>query len=93
MFERTNCVFMSTNVRSGTARALVISTGQATAFGQIAQRLTLRPPETEFAHGVRRFGYLLGEVMLVLVLIVFAINVFFHKPILDSLLFSVALAE
>lgn len=90
--ERTNCVFMGTNVRSGTARALVISTGQATAFGQIAQRLTLRPPETEFAHGVRRFGYLLSEVMLVLVLIVFAINVFFHKPILDSLLFSVALA-
>jgi Mg2+-importing ATPase len=89
---RTNCVFMGTNVRSGSARALVVQTGASTAFGQIAERLTLRPPETEFERGIRRFGYLLTEVMLVLVLIVFAVNVFFHKPVLDSLLFSVALA-
>jgi Mg2+-importing ATPase len=90
--ERINCVFMGTNVRSGSARALIVQTGAATAFGQIAERLTLRPPETEFERGIRRFGYLLTEVMMVLVLIVFAINVFFHKPVLDSLLFSVALA-
>jgi Mg2+-importing ATPase len=90
--ERTNCVFMGTNVRSGSARALVVHTGTATAFGQIAERLTLRPPETEFERGIRRFGYLLTEVMMVLVLIVFAVNVFFHKPVLDSLLFSIALA-
>jgi Mg2+-importing ATPase len=90
--ERTNCVFMGTNVRSGSARVLIVQTGMTTAFGQIADRLTLRPPETEFERGIRRFGYLLTEVMLVLVLIVFAVNVFFRKPILDSLLFSVALA-
>jgi Mg2+-importing ATPase len=90
--ERTNCVFMGTNVRSGSARALIVQTGTSTAFGQIAERLTLRPPETEFERGIRHFGYLLTEVMLVLVLIVFAVNVFFHKPVLDSLLFSVALA-
>jgi Mg2+-importing ATPase len=90
--ERINCVFMGTNVRSGSARALIVQTGAATAFGQIAERLTLRPPETEFERGIRRFGYLLTEVMMVLVLIVFAVNVFFHKPVLDSLLFSVALA-
>jgi Mg2+-importing ATPase len=90
--ERTNCVFMGTNVRSGSAQVLIVQTGMATEFGRIAGRLTLRPPETEFERGVRRFGYLLSEVMLILVLIVFAVNVFFHKPVLDSLLFSVALA-
>jgi Mg2+-importing ATPase len=90
--ERTNCVFMGTNVRSGSARALIIQTGQATAFGQIAQRLTVRPPETEFEHGVRRFGYMLSQMMLILVVAVFAINVYFQKPILDALLFSIALA-
>jgi len=90
--ERTNCVFMGTNVRSGSARALIVQTGTATAFGQIAERLTLRPPETEFERGVRRFGYLLSEVMLILVLIVFAINVFLQKPVLDAFLFSIALA-
>jgi Mg2+-importing ATPase len=90
--ERTNCVFMGTNVRSGSARLLVVQTGTVTAFGQIAKKLTLRPPETEFERGIRRLGYLLTEVMFVLVFAVFAINVFFKKPVLDSLLFSIALA-
>ncbi len=90
--QRTNCVFMGTSVRSGTARVLIIRTGQQTVFGQVAHRLVLRPPETGFERGIRRLGYLLTEVMLVLVLAVFAINVFFHKPVLDSLLFSIALA-
>lgn len=90
--ERTNVVFMGTNVRSGTARALIVQTGSQTTFGQIAETLTLRPPETEFERGIRRFSYLLTELMLVLTIIVFSINVFFQKPVLDSLLFSVALA-
>ncbi|MGA9351682.1 MAG: magnesium-translocating P-type ATPase [Anaerolineae bacterium] len=92
LVERTNCVFMGTNVRSGSARVLIVQTGKATAFGQIAERLTLRPPETEFERGIRHFGYLLTQVMMLLVLIVFAVNVFFNKPVIDSLLFSVALA-
>jgi Mg2+-importing ATPase len=48
LVERTNCVYLGTNVRSGTASCLVVATGPATAFGAIAHRLTLRPPETEF---------------------------------------------
>jgi Mg2+-importing ATPase len=90
--DRSNVVFFGTNVRSGTASVLVVHTARATVFGQIAHRLSLRPPETEFERGLRRFGYLLSEVMLVLVLLVFGINVFFHKPVLDALLFSLALA-
>ncbi|MDZ4159854.1 MAG: magnesium-translocating P-type ATPase, partial [Anaerolineaceae bacterium] len=90
--ERTNTVFMGTNVRSGTARALIVHTGAQTAFGQIAHRLSLRPPETEFERGIRHLGYLLTEVMFVLVLGIFAFNVFFQKPVMDSLLFSIALA-
>ncbi len=89
---RTNVVYMGTSVRSGSARALIVETGPATAFGQIADRLVLRPPETEFQHGIRRLGYLLTEVMFLLVLGIFAFNVYFQKPILDSLLFSIALA-
>ena len=90
--ERTNCVFMGTSVRSGRAHAVIVQTGKATAFGQISQRLQLRPPETEFERGIRRLGYLLSEVTFLLVLAVFAVNVFFHKPVVDSLLFSLALA-
>jgi len=90
--ERTNSVFMGTNVRSGSAKVLVVETGRNTAFGQIANRLSLRPPQTEFELGIKRLGYLLTEVMFVLVIGIFFFNVLFHKPVLDSLLFSIALA-
>jgi Mg2+-importing ATPase len=90
--ERTNVAFMGTNVRGGSARVLIVETGLNTAFGHIADRLTLRPPETEFEHGIKRLGYLLTEVMFVLVLAIFTFNVAFQKPVLDSLLFSIALA-
>ncbi len=43
LMERVNCVFMGTNVRSGTARALMVRTAKETVFGQIAERLKLRP--------------------------------------------------
>jgi Mg2+-importing ATPase len=90
--ERTNVIFMGTSVRSGSAKVLIVKTGLNTAFGQIANRLTLRPPETEFERGIKQLGYLLTEVMFLLVLGIFAFNVFFHKPVWDSLLFSIALA-
>lgn len=90
--ERTNCVFMGTSVRNGTAQALIVQTGKATVFGQIAERLSLRPPETEFERGIQRFGYLLTQVMLVMVIVVLAANIFLAKPPIDSLLFALALA-
>lgn len=90
--DRTNCVFMGTNVQNGSAKVLLVKTGKETAYGAIAQKLTLRPPETEFERGIRHFGYLLTQIMLILTLLVFAINVLYARPAIDSLLFSVALA-
>lgn len=90
--ERTNCVFMGTSVGSGTAQVLIVQTGKGTMFGQIAERLSLQPSETEFERGVQRFGYLLTQVMLVMVVIVLAFNIFLAKPPIDSLLFALALA-
>ena len=90
--ERTNCVFMGTSVSSGSAQALIVRTGKSTVFGQIAEKLSLHPPETEFERGIQRFGYLLTQVMLVMVIIVLAINIFLKKPPIDSLLFALALA-
>jgi P-type Mg2+ transporter len=89
---RSNCLFMGTHVTSGSASAIVALTGRRTAFGQIYDHLQLRSPETEFERGIRRFGYLLMEVTSILVFGIFAINVFLHKPVLDSFLFAVALA-
>ncbi len=90
--ERTNCVFMGTSTGSGTAQVLIVQTGLATVFGQVAEHLRLRAPETEFERGIRQFGNMLTQVMLVMVVIVLAVNVFLKKPVIDSLLFSLALA-
>jgi P-type Mg2+ transporter len=90
--KRTNALFMGTHVVSGSAQALMVRTGIETEFGKISERLKLRPPETEFERGVRRFGYLLMEVTLLLVLAIFAINVYLARPVLESFLFSLALA-
>jgi Mg2+-importing ATPase len=90
--KRTNCVFLGTNVRSGTARCLVVATGPSTEFGTIAHRLALRPPETEFDKGIRHFGYLLTSAMLIMVLLVFVAHVFRGRPPVETLLFAIALA-
>ena len=90
--KRTNSLFMGSHVISGKATALVIKTGGETEFGKISSGLQHKAPETDFEHGIRRFGYMLMEITLLLVIIIFAINVYLHKPILDSFLFSLALA-
>jgi Mg2+-importing ATPase len=89
---RTNAVFAGTSVRSGTALALMVATGAETEFARIAEAVERKIPETEFARGIRQFGTLMTQIMLVMVLIVFAANLFLHRPLIDSLLFSLALA-
>jgi Mg2+-importing ATPase len=90
--RRGNSLFRGTHVVSGTAIMVVAHTGATTEFGRVSQRLQLRPEETEFERGVRRFGHLLLEVTLLLILGIFAVNVYLHHPVLDSFLFSLALA-
>lgn len=90
--ERKNALFMGTHVVSGTAKALVVLTGKNTEFGNISGRLAFSPPETEFEHGVRRFGYFLLEVTLFLLIIIFAFNIYLERPVIESLLFALALA-
>jgi Mg2+-importing ATPase len=90
--QRTNALFMGTHVVSGTATALVVLTGAATEFGKVSDQLKLKAAETEFERGVRRFGYFLMEVTLLLVIAIFAINVYLARPVLEAFLFSLALA-
>ncbi len=89
--QRTNSVFLGTSVRSGTAEVVVMATGRRTQFGAIADRLTAKPIESDFAQSVRRFGAMLIRVMIVVVLFVLTANQLLGRPFLDSLLFAVAL--
>jgi len=90
--QRTNSLYMGTNVISGTAKAVVVHTGKQTEFGKVSERLKLKPPETEFERGLSKFGYFLMEVTLILVVLIFVANVYLNRPVLESFLFSLALA-
>ena len=90
--QSSNMIFLGTSVVSGMATAVVIATGRATAFGDIATRLTLRAPETEFDRGSKRFGLLIMETVFFLVLFILLLNLAMHRNALESLLFAVALA-
>jgi P-type Mg2+ transporter len=87
-----NFAFMGTSVISGTATALVCRTGRATELGGFAQGLTAERPRDSFERGIRRFGFLMLRLTVFLVLFVVATNVVFHRPLLESLLFALALA-
>ena len=90
--ERVGLLFFGTSVVSGTGRALITATGTRTSYGEIARRLAERAPENDFQRGVRTFGFLIFRVTAILVIAVLAINVGLHRPVLESLLFAIALA-
>jgi Mg2+-importing ATPase len=90
--DASNSVFLGTAVQTGIGTAVIVRTGEDTACGKIAQRLAMRPPETEFGRGIRRFGMMLTWVTMLLVLFVLLVNIIFHRQVLESFLFSVALA-
>jgi len=90
--DASNSLFLGTAVQTGIGTAVIVRTGKDTAFGAIAQRLAMRPPETEFGRGIRHFGLMITRVMMLLVLFVLLVNIVLHRPLLESFLFSVALA-
>ncbi|MEJ2148495.1 MAG: HAD-IC family P-type ATPase [Chloroflexota bacterium] len=92
LVKRGNTLFMGTHVVSGSGQALMVLTGKDTELGKVSERLKLRPPETDFEHGIRRFGYFLMSVTLILVILIFAVNVYLKRLVMDSFLFSLALA-
>ena len=101
--EWSDYLFMGTSVVSGSAKAVAVKTGTNTEYGQITKELAKRRPSTEFEKGLARFGFMITQVTLILVLSVFVGRVFygvyFLKQtestttfVLQSLLFAAALA-
>jgi Mg2+-importing ATPase len=89
---RSNSLFMGTHVVSGTGEAVVARTGRSTEFGAVSARLAGGRVRTGFERGITAFGLLLVRAMVVLVTAIFVVNLVLHRPFVDSLLFSLALA-
>jgi P-type Mg2+ transporter len=87
-----NICFMGTNVVSGTARALVVATGNTTYFGSISKGITGKRAETSFDKGVSKVSWLLIKFMLVMVPLVFLINGLTKHDWMEALLFGISIA-
>lgn len=88
----SNVVFAGTSVISGTATILICRTGSLTALGGLATSLAEKPPATAFVIGIRRFGMLIMYFTVLMVFFVLMVNLYFHRPVLESLMFALALA-
>nr|WP_262713655.1 magnesium-translocating P-type ATPase [Panacibacter ginsenosidivorans] len=91
LVKKSNCLWKGTNVISGTATVIVFQAGNDTIFGHMAHSLT-ETTETAFEKGIKHFGFFLLRITVILSLIILVVNLYFHKPLFDSVLFSLALA-
>ena len=90
--DSTDLGFMGTIVSAGEGVGVVYATGVHAEFGRIAAGLGERHPETDFQAGLRRFSYLLLWVALTLTAFILVINLFLRRPIIESMLFALAIA-
>jgi Mg2+-importing ATPase len=90
--DASDLVYLGTSVVSGSATAVVFATGADTAFGDVVAALAARPDENEFERGTRRFGMMILQTVMFLVLFVLVVNVALGRDAMESILFSVALA-
>jgi len=90
--EASNALFRGAVAQTGEALALVVGTGRATLFGAAASALTESQAPSPFQRDLHSFGLLTARLTIALVVVVLATHALFGRPVLESLMFSVALA-
>jgi len=90
--ELKNICFMGTSVESGTATAVVVTTGINTYLGSMAGSLAEAPEPTSFDQGLDRFTWLMIRLMAVMVPLVFLINGFTKHDWKGAFFFAMAVA-
>ncbi len=90
--ELPNIGFRGTNIVSGSAMAIVLSTGDDTYFGNMAKSLVAVNEKNSFEKGIDEISRLLIRFMLVMLPIILAINLFTKDDIWDSIIFAITIA-
>ena len=90
--ELTSIAFLSTSVESGSATAVVVSTGKDTYLGGLAKSLTEPTTPTSFDKGVAQFTWLILKFVLVMVPLVFIINGLTKGNWGEAFFFAIAVA-
>jgi P-type Mg2+ transporter len=90
--EASNALFRGSVAQTGEAVGLVVGTGPNTLFGVAASALQAPSAASPFERDLHAYGLLTARLTIALVIVVLAASVFFGRPLLQSLLFAVALA-
>jgi Mg2+-importing ATPase len=90
--DATNAVFRGSVAQTGEAIALVAGTGRGTVFGAAAAALVEQQAPSPFQRDLHAFGLLVARLSIALIIVVLAAHALFGRPLLQSLMFSVALA-
>jgi Mg2+-importing ATPase len=90
--DTSSALFRGSVAQTGEAIALAVKTGRNTVFGAAASALAQAQAPSPFERDLREFGLVIARLTLALVVMVLTIRVVFGRPVLDSLLFAVALA-
>ncbi len=85
-------VYLGSSVISGNAQIEVTATGKQTKFSHIAAAITGADAPTEFDREMSEFSFLIVRLTFGLVIFIFAVNALLRHDLLESLLFSLALA-
>ncbi|WP_369962187.1 magnesium-translocating P-type ATPase [Leifsonia sp. EB34] len=86
------CALMGTVVHAGGGVGVVVATGGTTEFGRIAVGLGAQQPQTEFQRGLGQFSTFLLLVAIILTTLIFVAALLLGRPLIESLLFSLAIA-
>lgn len=91
--DRTNMVFSGSLVTYGRAVVVVTSTGMDTEIGKIASLMNeTKEKRTPLQISLDKFSSKLAIAIMVICAVVFVLSVYRKMPLLDSLMFAVALA-
>jgi Mg2+-importing ATPase len=90
--EATNALFRGSIAQSGEATALAVATGRKTLFGTVASVLAEDTAPSPFQRDLRALGFVVARAAAVLSVAVLTINLLFGRPLIESLMFAVALA-
>lgn len=92
IYDNDTLALMGSSVVSGSGLGLVIHTGLKTEFGKLTADMAQNEPETAFDRGINDFTWLMIKLIFVLMTLIFVVNALFKNNVVDSLLFSLAVA-
>ncbi len=90
--DYSNLAFMGSNVVSGSAKAVVVATGNDTLLGGMAKVLAVKPQKTSFEKGINSVSFVLIRFMMVMVPIVFVVNGLTKGNWMSAALFAISVA-